>query len=122
MPDEWGDNMLGAFRQFRRANIASGYPVFSSGSPGKPYTNTGQALPCRAYNPLIDNADNPLYKGIANTLPGTQPEQYLNAFKRDIREGKLPQVSWLNAPSIYCEHSGPSSPVQGTWLLAPTPN
>jgi phospholipase C len=61
--------------------------------------------------------NNPLYKGIANTLPGTQPEQYLDAFKRDIREGKLPQVSWLNAPSIYCEHPGPSSPVQGAWFL-----
>ena len=117
MPDEWGDNMLGAFRQFRRANIASGYPVSSGGAPGQPYTNTGQALPYHAYDAALDNANNPLYKGIANTLPGTQPEQYLDAFKRDIREGKLPQVSWMNAPSIYCEHPGPSSPVQGAWFL-----
>ena len=117
MPDEWGDNMLGAFRQFRRANIASGYPVSSGGAPGQPYTNTGQALPYKAYDAATDNPNNPLYKGIANTLPGTRPEQYLDAFKRDIREGKLPQVSWMNAPSIYCEHPGPSSPVQGAWFL-----
>jgi phospholipase C len=26
-------------------------------------------------------------------------------------------VSWINAPSIYCEHPGPSSPVQGAWFL-----
>jgi phospholipase C len=117
MPDEWGDNMLGAFRQFRRANIASGYPVSSGGAPGQPYTNTGQALPYHAYDAATDNAKNPLYKGIANTLPGTKPEQYLDAFRRDIREGKLPQVSWINAPSIYCEHPGPSSPVQGAWFL-----
>ncbi|MBD8724126.1 phospholipase C, phosphocholine-specific [Oxalobacteraceae sp. CFBP 13708] len=117
MPDEWGDNMLGAFRQFRRANIASGYPVSSGGAPAQPYTNTGQALPYHAYDAATDNAKNPLYKGIANTLPGTQPEQYLDAFRRDIREGKLPQVSWINAPSIYCEHPGPSSPVQGAWFL-----
>jgi phospholipase C/cytochrome oxidase Cu insertion factor (SCO1/SenC/PrrC family) len=117
MPDEWGDNMLGAFRQFKRANIASGYPVSSGGAPGQPYTNTGQALPYHAYDAASDNVNNPLYKGIANTLPGTQPEQYLDAFKRDIREGKLPQVSWMNAPSIYCEHPGPSSPVQGSWFL-----
>ena len=32
MPDEWGDNMLGAFRSFRKANIASGYPVSSGES------------------------------------------------------------------------------------------
>ncbi len=117
MPDEWGDNMLGAFRTFKRANIASGYPVSSGGAPNSPYTNTGQALPYRAYDPATDNVGNPLYKGIANTLPGTRPETYLDAFKRDIAAGTLPQVSWLNAPSIYCEHPGPSSPVQGAWFL-----
>ncbi len=117
MPDEWGDNMLGAFQQFRRANIASGFPVSSGGEPGVPYANTGQALPYRAYDAAIHNPGNPLYKGIANTLPGTAPENYLDAFKRDIREGKLPQVSWINAPSIYCEHPDPSSPVQGAWFI-----
>ncbi|AIJ49266.1 phospholipase C [Comamonas testosteroni TK102] len=117
MPDEWGDNMLGAFQSFRRANLASGFPVSSGGAPNAPYTNTGQALPYHAYDAASDDAANPLYKGVANTLPGNQPEEYLDAFKRDIREGKLPQVSWVNAPSIYCEHPGPSSPVQGAWFL-----
>ncbi|WP_459615068.1 phosphocholine-specific phospholipase C [Bordetella sp. 2513F-2] len=117
MPDEWGDNMLGAFRQFRAANLASGYPVCSGGAPNSPYANTGQALPYKAYDPATDNPGNPLYKGIANTLPGTQPENYLDAFRRDVMEGRLPQVSWINAPSIYCEHPGPSSPVQGAWFL-----
>lgn len=117
MPDEWGDNMLGAFQQFRKANLASGYPVSSGGSPGKPYDLTGQALPYKAYDAAKDNAGNPLYKGVANTLPGTKPEEYLDAFKRDIKAGTLPQVSWVNAPSIYCEHPGPSSPVQGAWFL-----
>ncbi|CAG2129467.1 Non-hemolytic phospholipase C [Cupriavidus campinensis] len=117
MPDEWGDNMLGAFQTFRRANLNSGFPVSSGGSPGAPYTNTGQAVPYKAYDAATDNAANPLYKGIANTLPGTQPEQYLDAFRQDIANGKLPQVSWINAPSIYCEHPGPSTPVQGAWFL-----
>lgn len=117
MPDEWGDNMLGAFRQFKRANIASGYPVSSGGAPNSPYSSTGQSLPYHAYDEATDNPGNPLYKGIANTLPGSRPEQYLDAFRRDIKAGKLPQVSWLNAPSIYCEHPGPSSPVQGAWFL-----
>lgn len=117
MPDEWGDNMLGAFQQFRKANLASGFPVSSGGAPGKPYASTGQALPYHAYDAATDNAKNPLYKGIANTLPGNAPEEYLDAFKRDIKAGKLPQVSWVNAPSIYCEHPGPSSPVQGSWFI-----
>ena len=117
MPNEWGDNMLGAFRQFRQANIASGYPVCSGGSPNSPYADTGQPLPYHAYDPATDNAGNPLYKGVANTLPGTQPDEYLDAFRSDVREGRLPQVSWINAPSIYCEHPGPSSPVQGAWFI-----
>ncbi|MDH6592946.1 phospholipase C [Variovorax sp. TBS-050B] len=117
MPDEWGDNMLGAFRQFRQANLDSGYPVSSGGKPNEPYANTGQALPYKAYDRATDDAKSPLYKGVANTLPGTKPEDYLEAFKRDIREGTLPQVAWMNAPSIYCEHPGPSSPVQGAWFL-----
>ncbi|MET3444069.1 phospholipase C [Variovorax paradoxus] len=116
MPDEWGDNMLGAFRQFRSANRASPYPV-TSGYFNAPFSNTGQQIPFHAYDPASDNPGNPLYKGIANTLPGTAPEQYLDAFRRDIKEARLPQVSWINAPSAYCEHPGPSSPVQGAWFL-----
>lgn len=117
MPDEWGDNMFGAFRTFKQANIDSGYPVSSGGAPNAPYAQTGQNLPYKAYDHATDNIKNPLYKGIANTLPGSKPEEYLDAFKRDIKEGKLPQVSWINAPSIYCEHPGPSSPVQGAWFI-----
>lgn len=75
MPDEWGDNMLGGFQTFRQANLASGFPVSSGRAPGKPYTETGQALPYHAYDANTDNASNPLYKGVANTLPGTSPEQ-----------------------------------------------
>lgn len=117
MPDEWGDNMLGAFRTFKKANIASGYPVSSGGAPNSPYNKAAQTLPYKAYDASTDNAQNPLYKGIANTLPGNNPEEFLDAFKRDIKTGKLPQVSWINAPSIYCEHPGPSSPVQGAWFI-----
>jgi len=117
MPDEWGDNMLGAFRQYRRANRASPFPVSSGGKPNKPYSDTGQAVPYHAYDPASDNPGNPLYKGIANTLPGNKPEEYLDAFRRDIKAGRLPKVSWINAPSIYCEHPDPSSPVQGAWFL-----
>ena len=117
MPDEWGDNMLGAFRSFKKANIDSGYPVSSGQYPNQPYYNTGQSVPYKAYDSLTDNSKNPLYKGIANTLPGTSPENYLDAFKRDIKEGKLPQVAWMNAPAIYCEHPSTSSPVQAAWFI-----
>jgi len=109
MPDNYGDNPLAGFRQYRKANEASGKPVSNDAlSP--------------AYDPASDDAGNPLYKGIANTMPGTYPDAqtYFERFRQDIRNGKLPQVSWLVAPATYSEHPGPSSPVQGAWYIQET--
>lgn len=105
MPDNYGDNPLTGFRQYRAANLASGKPV---GTSGGPYP---------AYDPASDDAHNPLYKGIANTMPGTLGDVngYLDRFRQDVLQGKLPQVSWVIAPATYSEHPGPSSPVQGAW-------
>ena len=117
MPDEWGDNLFGAFRQFRRANRASGFPVSGGYLPNQPVFDSGQATPYHAYDPATDNPGNPLYKGIANTLPGNKPEEYLDAFRRDVKAGRLPHVSWINAPCFYSEHPEVSSPVQGAWFV-----
>ncbi|AFI68360.1 phosphocholine-specific phospholipase C [Burkholderia pseudomallei] len=103
MPDNFTDNALAGFRQYRRANEASGKPVSNSDKVVSP-----------AYDPASDDVRNPLYKGIANTMPDGG---FLGAFKEDIRAGKLPQVSWVVAPAAYSEHPGPSSPVQGAWYI-----
>ena len=107
MPDNYGDNSLVGFRQYRAANVASGKPV---GTDGGPYP---------AYDPASDDAHNPLYKGIANTMPGTagDVDGYFKRFREDCLAGKLPQVSWVVAPATYSEHPGPSSPVQGAWYI-----
>jgi phospholipase C len=107
MPDNFGDNALVGFKQYRRANQASGKPV---GTDGGPYP---------AYDPASDDAHNPLYKGVANTMPGTpgDADSYFRQFREDCRNGKLPQVSWVVAPATYSEHPGPSSPVQGAWYI-----
>lgn len=104
MPDNFGDNPLAGFRQYRLANERSGKPVSNDG-------------PSPAYDPASDDIGNPLYKGIANTLPDGG---YLAQFRDDIRNGKLPQVSWIVAPAAYSEHPGPSSPVQGAWYIQET--
>ncbi|ENX32288.1 phospholipase C, phosphocholine-specific [Acinetobacter colistiniresistens] len=100
MPDNFTDNPLAGFKQYRRANELSGKPVNNS-------------TICPAYDPAID-ASQPLYKGIANTMPDGG---FLGTFKEDIAKGQLPQVSWLVAPATYSEHPGPSSPVQGAWYI-----
>jgi phospholipase C len=107
MPDQFGDNSLVGFRQYRAANQASGKPV---GTDGGPYP---------AYDPASDDAHNPLYKGIANTMPGPagDVDSYFKQFRDDIKNGRLPQVSWVVAPATYSEHPGPSSPVQGAWYI-----
>lgn len=107
MPDNFGDNSLVGFKQYRAANVASGKPV---GTDGGPYP---------AYDPASDDAHNPLYKGIANTMPGAPDDvdSYFRQFREDCKNGKLPQVSWVVAPATYSEHPGPSSPVQGAWYI-----
>lgn len=100
MPDNFTDNPLAGFKQYRRANELSGQPVSNEKA-------------CPAYDPAID-ASQPLYKGIANTMPDGG---FLSSFKEDIAQGQLPQVSWMVAPAIYSEHPGPSSPVQGAWYI-----
>lgn len=101
MPENYTDNSLSGFKQYRKANEDSGKPVSHSSNVVSP-----------AYDPASDNAGNPLYKGIANTMPDGG---FLQTFKQDVLNGKLPQVSWVVAPSTYSEHPGPSSPVQGAW-------
>lgn len=103
MPENYTDNPLAGFKQYRLANEVSGKPVSHDSNVVSP-----------AYDPASDNAGNPLYKGIANTMPDGG---FLGTFKQDILNGKLPQVSWIVAPSTYSEHPGPSSPVQGAWYI-----
>ncbi len=100
MPDNFGDNALACFKQYRKANEASGKPV-----------SNDTASP--AYDSSIDLTQ-PLYKGIANTMPDGG---FLASFKDDIRTGNLPQVSWITAPYDYCEHPSGSSPIQGGWYM-----
>jgi phospholipase C len=101
MPDNYTDNSLAGFKQYRQANVASGKPVSSDDNVVSP-----------AYDPASDNTGNPLYKGIANTMPDGG---FLETFRQDVKNRKLPQVSWIVAPATYSEHPGPSSPVQGAW-------
>ncbi len=104
MPENFGDNPLAGFKQYRLANEASGKPVSNDD-------------PSPVYDPASDDARNPLYKGIANTMGDGG---FLEQFRQDIRNGKLPQVSWIVAPATYSEHPGPSSPVQGGWYIQET--
>ncbi|MDQ0042026.1 phosphocholine-specific phospholipase C [Variovorax boronicumulans] len=101
MPENFGDNPLAGFKQYRLANEASGKPV-----------SNDAASP--VYDPASDDAGNPLYKGIANTMGDGG---FLEQFRQDIKNGKLPQVSWIIAPATYSEHPGPSSPIQGGWYI-----
>jgi len=107
LPDNFGDNPLAGFRQYRAASINVGNPA----SPPEDFNN---------FVPYSDdlNKIEPLYKGNGNTLPAVNGEDLasmLAAFRADVQQGKLPSVSWIVAPAKYSEHPGPSSPVQGGW-------
>ena len=97
MPDNFTDNPLAGFQAYRAANLAKG-----NAPSGSPYP---------AYTPA-DDAANPLFKGIGNTMPDGG---FLQSLRDDVAAGTLPQISWIVAPATYSEHPGPSSPVQGAW-------
>ncbi|MNU56434.1 Non-hemolytic phospholipase C precursor [compost metagenome] len=102
LPENFGDNSLAGFQQYRRANELAG--------------NAANGSPYPAWTPSMDAA-NPLYKGTANTMPDGG---FLQALRDDAANGTLPQVSWIVAPATYSEHPGPSSPVQGAWYIQET--
>ncbi|TAM32759.1 MAG: phospholipase C, phosphocholine-specific [Nevskiaceae bacterium] len=108
LPDNFTDNSLHGFVNYRLQNEAAGNN--SDGSRSKPDGST--YFP--AYDPALD-AQYPLLKGCSNTMPDGGPDSpdLLASLRADVLAGKLPQVSWVVAPAAYSEHTGPSSPVQG---------
>lgn len=81
----------------------------------------------RIYQDMADNfTDNPLagfkaYRDAVKDAPGSDKRLkdlafttwHLDKLREDVVAGRLPQVSWIVAPSIDSEHPGPSSPAQG---------
>ncbi|MGT2491669.1 alkaline phosphatase family protein [Cupriavidus basilensis] len=75
MPDEWGDNMLGAFRPFRLANLASGYPGIQRRSTRRTYDHDrpGAAVPrLRRRN---GQCRQPALQGRRQYAAGDRPEE-----------------------------------------------
>ncbi len=104
LPENYTDNPLAGFLNFRNAYQAVNGQL-------QTYSN-GPSLP---YSALLDSKV-PLYKGIGNTMP-LDGGIYLEALALDVASGQLPQVSWVVAPSYYCEHPGASTPGQGAWYI-----
>jgi phospholipase C len=104
LPDNYTDNSLSGFLNFRNAYQAVNGQLDS-------YSN-GLSVP---YTPLLDSIS-PLYKGIGNTMP-EDDGIFLTALQADVSAGQLPQVSWIVAPELYCEHPGASAPGQGAWYI-----
>jgi len=109
--NNYGCNPLLGFKPYRKANEASAKPVNSTDAQGTAHAYASG-----------DDAGNPLYKGTANTLPVADQAAFdagaiFDAFRADVKAGRLPQVSWIIPPDVYSEHPGPSSPVQGAWFI-----
>lgn len=81
----------------------------------------------KQYQDMADNfEDNPLegFRQYRSAAPGSPlhsralSTHSLDDLARDVREGTLPQVSWIIAPAKYSEHPGPSSPAWGAEYTA----
>jgi phospholipase C len=94
--DNYGDNYLAYFRNFRvnadGTRLSSSSPLYQKGralAPGSTEANSA----------------------------GTKGDWLVASFADDVRNGRLPQVSWICAPNDYTEHS-PNSPNAGENLAA----
>ena len=94
--DNYGDNYLAYFKNFR---VNADGSRLSDSSPL--YQNARQIAPG---------------SNEANSR-GTKADWLVNAFADDVRNKRLPQVSWICAPNDFTEHS-PNSPNAGENLTA----
>ncbi|WP_420798834.1 phosphocholine-specific phospholipase C [Geothrix limicola] len=118
----------------------STYPerLQKAGISWKVYQDIGKGLDANGYwgwtaDPFIGNyGDNSLlyFHQYQNALPGTPLADnaktgtdvstsgtLIDAFRADVRAGKLPQVSWIAAPEAYSEH--PNWPANyGAWFIS----
>ena len=94
--DNYGDNYLAYFRNFR-VN-ADGTRL----SESSPLYQKGRAIAPGSYE---------------SNARGTKGDWLVNSFADDVRNNRLPQVSWIVAPNDYTEHS-PNSPNAGENLTA----
>lgn len=81
--DNYGDNYLQYFKNFR---------VDGQGKKLTPASPLYRR--CRAISP----------GSTAGNAAGTQGQWLIDEFAADVRADRLPQVSWICAPTEYCEH------------------
>lgn len=67
------------------------------------------------------NEDDPFYRETASLVHEgeqiTVPKgDVLHQFRKDVKSGKLPTVSWLVAPQCFSDH--PSAPMYGAWYVS----
>ncbi|NRR33355.1 phospholipase C, phosphocholine-specific [Oxalobacteraceae bacterium] len=94
--DNYGDNYLAYFKNFR---------VNADGSR------------LAASSPLAQNGRVMAAGSSAANAPGTKGDFLVQAFAADVQNNRLPQVSWISAPTEYCEHPS-HSPNAGESITA----
>ena len=80
---DYGDNPLWFYQQYNTTNSRNG--------------GTGALAPRGAVTPWKTDAGAP-------ALSNTHAAYVLSSFINDVKNSKLPQVSWIVAPAGYCEH------------------
>ncbi|MBP1206000.1 phospholipase C [Duganella sp. 1411] len=94
--DNYGDNYLAYFRNFRvnadGSRLDANSPLYRKGRALAPGSTAANAA-------------------------GTKGDWLVEAFADDVRNNRLPQVSWICSPNDYTEHS-PNSPNAGENITA----
>ena len=115
LPDNFTDNALSGFRNFREAygRVNQGNLASYNSAETAPAVDYVAAVHDQPDSPLYE----PLYKGIGKTEPGWLADPLVN-FRAEALAGTLPQVSWLVPPKNYTEHPGGGPPALGAAYIS----
>jgi len=124
--DNFTDNALEYVRTFREIGrklvtaITSGsYDLienFYSKVSGYSTSDQEEALAALEHNvaTLLTDQERDLY---TRALQRARPGQLADAFRKDVESGTLPQVSWIVAPLVQCEHPSGGTPAHAAYLI-----
>ncbi|MBC3873824.1 phosphocholine-specific phospholipase C [Undibacterium flavidum] len=100
--DNYGDNSLAYFPQFRHLDL-------SDPDQNERYQRA------RSYAGETSQLD---AKGLPLNTNPADAQALVDLFARDVRSGNLPEVSWIVAPTKFCEHPEKNPPGYGESLSA----
>ncbi|PSH57883.1 phospholipase C, phosphocholine-specific [Phyllobacterium endophyticum] len=102
--DNYGDNSLEYFKAYRNDPVKGCY------------WSAGKCFAPDKYGRYKEKTD-VNYDKLGNLTKYGAVNRTLEEFHADVRDGKLPNISWIVPPELYSEHTGGNAPTHGAYYI-----